>query len=119
MTTEQIAKQFYQLAQEGQWDKIQSELFSQDAQSIEPAGAVGFPEVVTGLDKIREKGQLWAGMVEQYHGGYCKEPQVAGNFFACAMGTDITMKGEGRTAMDEIALYKVQDGKIISEQFFY
>jgi len=43
----------------------------------------------------------------------------AGNFFACAMGFDATMKDRGRTKMEEIALYEVKDGKIISEQFFY
>lgn len=119
MTTEQVAIRFYELAEGGQWGKILDELFSDDAKSIEPADAVGFPEMVTGLDKIREKGRIWEGMIEQFHGGYCKEPQVAGNFFVCVMGTDVTMKGEARTSMDEVALYKVHDGKIVSEQFFY
>jgi hypothetical protein len=32
---------------------------------------------------------------------------------------DITFKGMGRVPMEEIALYKVADGKIVSEQFFY
>jgi hypothetical protein len=35
------------------------------------------------------------------------------------MGLDATMKGVGRTKMDEIALYEVKDGKIVKEQFFY
>jgi ketosteroid isomerase-like protein len=119
LTTEQVASRFYQFAQEGQWQQIQDELFSQEARSIEPPGAEGFPEVVAGLDKIREKGRTWEELVEQVHSGYCREPQVAGNYFACAMGTDVTMKGKGRTAINEIALYEVRDGKIISEQFFY
>jgi ketosteroid isomerase-like protein len=32
---------------------------------------------------------------------------------------DVTMKGQGRMKMDEIAVYGVKDGKIVSEQFFY
>jgi hypothetical protein len=33
---------------------------------------------------------------------------------------EVTNKGtDQRTAMDELALYWVQDGKIVKEQFFY
>jgi hypothetical protein len=58
-------------------------------------------------------------MVEEMHGGYCSAPQVAGKHFSVAMGMDCTMKGMGRQKMDEIALYEVNDGKIVKEQFFY
>ena len=36
MTTQQIADRFDELAQTGQWDKHQEELFSDDAASVEP-----------------------------------------------------------------------------------
>jgi hypothetical protein len=117
MTTQEVAKRFYDLAQQGKWEQIQNELFSQDAKSIEPPGPEGLT-TVQGLDKIKEKGKQWEKMIQETHGGYCNEPQVAGRYFACAMGVDATMKGQGRTKMDEIALYEVKDGKIISEQFF-
>jgi hypothetical protein len=58
-------------------------------------------------------------MVEEMHGGYSSPPQVAGNHFSVAMGMDVTMKGQGRMKMDEIAVYEVKDGKITKEQFFY
>jgi hypothetical protein len=118
MTTQQIAKRFYELAQQGQWEKIQDELYSKQASSIEPAGTNGLPNV-TGIDKIKEKARLWDSMIQETHGGYCNEPQVAGKYFTCTMGADITMKGQGRSTMDEVALYEVKDGKIVSEQFFY
>ncbi len=118
MTTQEVAKKFYDLAQQGNWDKIQDELFSKDAKSVEPIHAQGLGNA-TGLDKIKEKGKQWQAMIEETHGGYCNEPQVAGNYFVCKMGADVTMKGQGRTKMDEIALYEVKDGKIVMEQFFY
>jgi hypothetical protein len=31
----------------------------------------------------------------------------------------VTVKGQGRMKMDEIAVYEVKDGKIVKEQFFY
>ena len=117
MTTQEVANRFYELAQQGQFDLIQTELFSQDARSVEPAGS--FMENVQGLDAIIEKGKKFNEMVEEMHGGYTNEPIVAGNFFACSMGMDITMKGQPRMSMDEIAVYEVKDGKIVLEQFFF
>jgi len=118
MTTQEVANRFYELAQAGNWNQIQDELYSSDAKSIEPPAAQGL-QTVTGLDKIKEKGRQWEAMTEQVHGGYCNEPQVAGNYFTCIMGTDITFKGQGRQKMEEVAVYEVRDGKIVSEQFFF
>jgi hypothetical protein len=118
MTTQDVAKRFYSLALEGKFDGILDELFSKDAKSIEPANAQGLKSVA-GIDKIREKGKQWNESIQEMHGGYTNEPQVAGNFFSCIMGIDVTMKGQGRMKIDEVALYEVQNGKIVSEQFFY
>lgn len=46
-------------------------------------------------------------------------PIVAGNYFTVSMALDITTKSEGRSLMEEICLYEVQDGKVVKEQFFY
>ncbi len=118
MTTQEVANRFNELAQSGQWDKIQEELYSEDAESIEPANSPGL-QSVKGLNAIKEKGKKFNEMVEEMHGGYSKEPVIAGNHFAVAMGIDSTMKGMGRMNMEEIAVYEVKDGKITKEQFFF
>lgn len=118
MSTKEIANRYNELAQSGQWDKIQDEMFASDAVSIEPPGAQGM-KTVEGIEAIKQKGVDFQNSVEEIHGGYCSEPVVAGNHFAVAMGLDATMKGMGRMKMDEIALYEVKDGKIVKEQFFY
>jgi SnoaL-like domain len=118
MTTQEVANRFNELAQTGQWDKIQDELFSADAVSIEPPHAQGM-QSADGLPAIKEKGKQFAAMVEEMFGGYSNEPQVAGNYFAVAMGMDCKMKGMDRSKMDEIVVYEVKDGKIVKEQFFY
>ena len=74
---------------------------------------------VEGKEAIRKKGEMFNEMIEEMHGGYSREPQVAGNFFSVVMGMDVTMKGAGRMKMDEIAVYEVKDGKIVKEQFFF
>lgn len=120
MTTQDVANRFNELAQTGQYDKIQEELYAGNAVSIEPAhaAAMGMSNA-EGLDAIKAKGAAFNAMVEEMHGGYSTEPVVAGNHFSVAMGMDITMKGMGRSKMDEIAVYEVKDGKIVKEQFFF
>jgi hypothetical protein len=117
-TTTEVAARFNELAKEGNWDKIQDELFADNAASVEPTTSPGL-QSVQGLSAIKEKGKQFNEMVEEMHGGYSTDPVVAGNHFAVAMGLDATMKGMGRTKMDEIAVYEVKDGKIVKEQFFY
>ncbi len=118
MTTAEVAAKFNQLSKEGKWDKIQDELFAENAVSIEPPNSPGM-QSVEGLAAIKQKGKIFNEMVEEMHGGYSTDPVVAGNHFSVAMGMDVTMKGSGRMKMDEIALYEVKDGKIVKEQFFY
>jgi hypothetical protein len=118
LTTKDIANRLSDLFKENKWTEALDELFSQDAESIEPPQAQGLASV-KGLDNIKKKGEQFNEMVEAMHGGYVSEPVVAGNHIAFAMGMDVTLKGMGRKKMDEIAVYQVQDGRIVKEQFFY
>lgn len=118
MTTKEVADRLAVFFKEGKWTEAQEELFSEDAESVEPAHSPGL-QTVKGLDNIRKKGEMFNSMVEEMHGGYVGEPIVAGNYIAVAMGMDVTMKGAGRTKMDEICVYEVKDGKITREEFFY
>ncbi len=55
-TTAEVAARFNELAKEGNWDKIQDELFAENAVSIEPPNAPGM-QSVEGLAAIKEKGR--------------------------------------------------------------
>jgi hypothetical protein len=117
METKQIAARLKTLCDQGKFENALSELFSEDAISIEPYAANGFEKETKGLPAIRKKGELWNSMVEAFHGSSISEPIVAGNSFALTMSMEVTMKGRGRTTMNELCIYKVKDGKIISEEF--
>ncbi len=120
MSTKEVAERFYELTKENAWNKIQDELYAENARSVEPpSGQAQGMKNVEGMEAIRKKGEEFNNMVEEMHGGYCTEPVVGGNFFSVAMGMDLTLKGAGRMNMDEIAVYEVKDGKIVLEQFFY
>ena len=119
MTTQEIANKWAKYGQTGQWNKAQEELYDANCVSIEMEGAQGFPQKVEGIEAIKEKGKHWEGMVEDFHGMEVDGPIVAGNHFTATMKMDITIKGQPRKVDEEVALFKVKDGKIVSEQFFY
>jgi hypothetical protein len=118
MTTQEVANKFNELAQSGQWDKIQDELYAENAVSIEPPHSQGL-QSVEGLAAIKEKGKQFNESVEAMHSGYSTAPVVGGNYFSLAMGMDATFKGMGRMNMDEVCVYEVKEGKIVKEQFFF
>jgi hypothetical protein len=118
MTTQEVANRMGELFKEYKWGQVQDELFSDDAESIEPAGAQGL-QTVKGRDALRKKGKDFEEAVEEMHGGWVSELLVGGRYITCAMGLDVTMKGMGRIKMEEVCLYEVKDGKIVKEQFFY
>ena len=121
MTTQEVANRYMELEKQGEWMKIHDELYSADVVSIEPehAAAMGMQTETKGLDAIKAKGEAWNAGIEEVHGGYCSEPVIGGDYFSVSMGMDATLKGGQRMKMDEIAVFKVKDGKIVSEQFFF
>lgn len=119
MSTQEIANKWAAYCNTGQWEKAQEELYANHCISLEMKGSKGFPEKVVGIEAIKEKGKLWEEMVEEFHGLEIEGPIVAGNHFSASMKMDITLKGMPRMVNEEIAVFRVEDGKITFEQFFY
>ena len=118
MSTTEIANRLVEHCKKGDFEGAQKELYAEDAISIEPHASPDFEQETKGLDAILEKGEKWASMVEETHGGSVSEPLIGNNSFALTMTMDVTMKGRGRMSMTELCVYNVKDGKIVSEQFF-
>jgi|GEM_PF-62480 len=117
-TIHEVVARFMQLAREEKWFEIQEELFADNVKSSDPAGSpyFGYAE---GKAAVRKKGQDWVKKVEAAHALYTSEPVVAGHHFAVQRSIDISVQGFGRVKLDELMLYEVKNGRIISEQFFY
>ncbi len=118
MTTQQIAHRLAELCNQGDFEKAQKELFAEDAISIEAEPSPAFEKETKGINAILEKGKKFQSMVEEFYGSGVSDPLVAGNVIALSLNMDVKMKGSDRSTMSEICVYKVKDGKIISEQFF-
>src|SRR5687767_14242219 len=117
MTTKEIAERLVALCRQGQFETAHKELFATDAISIEPYATPAFARETKGLNALLEKGDKFTSMIEQVHSISVSDPLVAGSSFACAMRLDVTIKGPGRMNLNELCIYEVKDGKIVSEQF--
>src|ERR1700733_13995447 len=117
MTTKEIADSLVDLCRKGQFESAQKELFAEDAVSIEPRASPAFEKETKGLAGIIEKGHGFNSMVETMNSGTVSDPLVAGSSFCVTMRLDAVMKERGAMDMTELCVYKVQDGKIISEEF--
>jgi hypothetical protein len=118
MTTSEIAKTLAELCRQGKWEQAQKELFSTDAVSIEPYATPAFEKETKGLNAIIEKGRKFENSTERLHKVEISEPLIAGNAIAFKLLMDITMKERPRETWEEICVYQVKQGKIVSEQFF-
>lgn len=118
MTTQQVASRLAELCRKGHFEQAQKELYAADAVSIEPFETPEFEKVTKGLDAILKKGEKFNSLVETAHAMTISDPLVAGNVIAFTMSMDVTMKGKPRSSYDQLCVYQVRDGKIISEQFF-
>jgi hypothetical protein len=119
MTTQEVAKKYYDLIQLHQYREIQTEFYAADAVSIEPENDTNLPLVVTGIDELQRKEALFFSQVEAMHGDYMSEPVVSTFFFSMMTGMDVTMKGKQRKKKEQICVFEVRNGKIVKEQFFY
>ena len=117
MSTQEVADRLVSLCREGKVIEAGEELYGDNIISHESEPSPNL--LLQGKKDVRAKGDQFAGMIEAHHGGNISEPQVAGDYFSIAWTMDVTMKGQGRSMMNEIAVYKVQDGKIVEEWFHY
>ena len=118
MTTKQVADLLVKMCREDKVEEAKVELFTEDTWSIEPTEGL-LPKETKGLKAIQQKAELFASMVEQFYSNVITGPLVAGDYFSVVWTSDLQMKGQERQTNSEICLYKVKDGKIASEQFFY
>ncbi len=119
MTTQEIADTLVKLCSAGKFDEATESLYSPDIVSVEAGAPPGMSRESKGLAAVKAKGEWWMANHE-VHSATVEGPLVAGSHFAVAFKMDVTFKPEAkRFRMEEIAVYKVDNGKIIYEEFFY
>jgi hypothetical protein len=118
LTTTEIAARFHALAQQEKWFEIQDEFFAEDVRSIEPPNSPYLPDAA-GKAAVRQKAQDFVSRVEAVHQARTTAPVIGGDHFAVGRLIECTVRGLGRITIDQVMLYRVRDGRIVLEQFFY
>jgi ketosteroid isomerase-like protein len=121
MNVQEIGQKLVELCRAGRNLEALS-LYAPDAVSVEAVGSETMPAVMKGIDAIRGKGEWWFANNE-IHRSDARGPYPNGERFAVVFDFEFTSK-EGPTAgqrvkMEEVALYTVENGKIVREEFFY
>jgi len=117
MTTKQIADRLVQLGREGRAQEAARELYDENIITTEPVSSR--MQRTIGLKAVLEKSDRFAEMIEIIHSGSISDPIINGKFFSVSWSIDITMKDGDRLVLDEICVYKVENGKIVEAHFFY
>jgi len=119
MTTQEVANKLVTLCSEGKFHEAIEALYGEDIVSMEAGAPPGQSRESKGIAAIKGKSEWWAANHE-VHSSSVEGPLVAGSHFSVSFKMDITFKPAGkRFSMEEIAVYKVVDGKIVYEEFFY
>ena len=119
MTVQEVADKLVELCAQGKAEEAMETLYSPDIVSVEAGAPPGGERESKGIEAVKGKGALWIANHEIHSAGV-EGPLVAGPFFSIALKYDVTFKPESRRfVMEEIAVYKVVDGKIVREEFFY
>ena len=118
-----VGTQLVDLCRKGKERDAIDKLYSPGIVSVE-AYDMGptMPKRVEGIAGVRRKADAWENSNE-VHGRQIDGPYPHGDRFVVHFKYDITpkagpMAGQ-RVNVDETALYKVADGKVVQEEFFY
>lgn len=119
MTTQEVADTLVKLCSEGKFREATETLYSPDVVSMEAGAPPGASRESKGLEAVLAKGEWWNAHHE-VHGSSVEGPLVCGAHFSVAFKMDVTNKAQNkRFHLDEIAVYRVEDGKVVYEEFFY
>ncbi|MDB5151873.1 MAG: nuclear transport factor 2 family protein [Mucilaginibacter sp.] len=114
-TIHEIANGLTELLSEQKFVEAYQQLFADDAESIDPLNAEQSP--LKGLENLvaREKDFLSRTDI---HKITVSHPIVANSYFTLSLHMDFTIAGQDKMRVEELCVYKVKDGKIVSQQFF-
>ena len=119
MSTQEVADKLVKLCSEGKFHEATETLYADDVVSMEAAAPPGGSRESKGLTAVKAKGEWWAANHE-VHSIHIDGPIVAGQHFAVTFKLDVTFKQASRRfMMEEVAVYKVVNGKVSYEEFFY
>ena len=119
MTTLEVGKKLVELCKENKNDEAVKTLYSPNVVSVEAMSMPNMPAEMKGIQAVEAKGKWWIENHE-VHSATVEGPYPNGDKFVVHFNYDVTNKpSKQRMKMDEMALFTVENGKIVREEFFY
>ncbi|HEY4323640.1 MAG TPA: SnoaL-like domain-containing protein [Mucilaginibacter sp.] len=113
-TIVEISNRLASLVGEQRFVEAYSELFSEHAESIDP---INNNVPIVGLAFLIEREKQFLAVTE-IHDINVSPISYAGNYFSIVISMDFTGGNMERKKLEELCVYKVENGKIASQQFF-
>ena len=113
----EIANRLVNWRNNGNADRVRTELYSQDIESIEEGFGNDIGKV-KGMAGLKKKGE---GLSREFevHDIRALNSVIADNWFSVKYEIEVTLKKTGeRCTLSEIGMYKVDDDKIVKEHYF-
>lgn len=115
MSAKEVGEGLVALCKQGLFDQAAETYYDENILSVE---ADGTERETRGMDAIRRKTEWWNSTFDvvgaQVDGPWVNEP-----FFIVKFVIDVKEKATGKDIhMEELAVYEVSNGKIVSERFF-
>ena len=110
----EIASRLTSLCSDHKFVEAYTELFADNAVSIDP---IYKNEPLKGLPALIEREKQFLSSTE-VHEVKVSHPIFAGNYFSVIISMSFTPTGQERKNVEELCVYKVDKGKIVSQQFF-
>jgi hypothetical protein len=119
MTATEIGTELVKLCREGKNAQAIETYYSKDIKSVEAWAPAGKTRDSQGIEAILGKSKWWNDN-HTVHSATVDGPFPFDDRFTVYFKYEMTPKMTGKkTTMEEVALYHVQNGKIIHEEFFY
>lgn len=118
MTPQAVADRLVELLRAGQFDAVYTELFHPTDIVHDEPQSEHFPHLI-GVEAIREKDAAMQANIARFNGLTVGDAIVAGNHLALPYRAQFTLNDGTEVDLNEIIVYRVHDGKIVLEKFFY
>lgn len=119
MTTLDVANKLVELCKQGKNQEAMETLYAADIVSVEAREMPGLGAEARGREAVFAKGKWW-NENHTVHSATCEGPWPHGDRFIARFTYDVTHKPSNRRfQLDEVALFTVNNGKIVREEFFY
>jgi len=119
MTTAEVATQLVALCRDGKFLEAIDTLYADNVASVEARPWPDSGRETHGKDAVKGK-SLWWFDNNEVHSATVTGPFVSPDRFAVVFHFDYTKKADGqRVQFSETAVYDVENGKIVRDEFLY